>query len=151
MKVRMIIESTWHGLAKRDGVAMWLIEYMKDGVPITRQGFIHQKDCTENVGCLMALINAFHVLKKPCEVQIIVQCGSLKNNLGNRWYIRWKENGWINQKGKEVKNQDLWEMLIQKSDPHTFTVEDGHHDYQNVMQAAVVKEFKEWNEKCQKA
>lgn len=47
MKVRLMIESTWHGPAKRDGVAMWLMEYMKGDIPITRQGYVHVKDGTE--------------------------------------------------------------------------------------------------------
>lgn len=145
MNVRILIESTWHGPAKRDGVAMYLIEYMRGDEPITRQGYVHAKDCTEAAGCLMALINAFTILKKPCDVAIVTQCDNLLNTMGNHWHIQWKKNDWHNAKGNEVRNKELWEMLMDKMDPHTYTITGGHHDYQNLMQAAVVKEFEEWS------
>ena len=145
MKIRMIIESTWHGPSKRDGVAMWLMEYMKDDIPITRQGFIHKEDGTEAAGCLMAMINAFHMLRVPCDVEIITQCDNVLNTMGNHWHIQWKKNDWHNAKGKEVRNKELWELLTDKMDPHTYTIHGGHHDYQTVMQAAVQKEFEEWS------
>ncbi len=144
MKVRILIESTWHGPAKRDGVAMWLIEYMKNDIPITRQGFIHQENGTEAAGCLMALINAFTILKKPCDTEIITQCDNLLNTMRNHWHIQWKKNDWRNAKGKEVRNKELWEMLTEKMDPHTYTIDGGHHEYQGVMQTQLQKEFEEW-------
>lgn len=144
MKVRMIVESTWHGRAKRHGVAMWLIEYIKDDIPITRQGFIHLEDGTEAAGCLMAFINGFTILKKPCEVEMITQCENMQNTMGNHWHIQWRKNDWHNSKGNEVQNKELWAMLMDKMDPHTYSIHGGHHDYQNIMQAAVVKEFDEW-------
>ena len=145
MKIRLIVESNWHGMAKRDGVAMWLMEYMKDDIPITRQGYVHAKDGTEAAGCLMALINGFHILKKPCDVEIITQCENLLNTMGNHWHIRWKSNDWRNSKGKEVRNKELWEMLMKKMEPHTYIIRGGHHDYQSVMQTEVGKEFEKWS------
>lgn len=147
MNVRILIESTWHGRAKKDGVAMWLIEYMRGDIPETRQGFIHARDQTEAAGCLMALINALTVLKKPCNIEITTQCEKLLNVLSNRWHTQWKERGWKTSKGKIVKDIDLWELLIGKMDPHTYTIESGPHDYQKIMQAAVVKEFEDWEKK----
>ena len=144
MKVRIIIESTWKGPAKRDGVAMWLVEYIQGDVPITRKGFIHLENGTEAQGCLMALINAYCILKKPCETSVITQCGTILNTMQNGWLTAWEKNGWKNAKGNDVKNQDLWKMLMEKQSNHTYTIMGGFHDYQKVMQAELEKAEKRW-------
>ena len=144
IEVKIFIESTWKGPAKRDGVAMWLEECMKNGEPHTRQGFIHLKDGTEAQGNLMAMINAFHILKKPCSASVFTQCEHILNTIQNHWHIQWQKNDWHNAKGKPVKNVELWKMLMEKSLPHAYAVHRGHHEYSNVMQAEVAKELETW-------
>lgn len=144
MKVRIFIESTWRGPSKRDGVAMWLVEYMKGDEPVTRQGFIHVRDGTEAKGNLMAMINAFFILKKPCEASVFTQCEHILNTMQNHWHIQWQKNDWHNAKGKPVKNAELWQMLIEKGRLHTYSIQGGTHDYQNVMQIELRKELDSW-------
>lgn len=144
MKVRIFIESSWRGPSKRDGVAMWLVEYMKGDVPVTRQGFIHVRDGTEAQGNLMAMINAFFILKKPCEASVFTQCEHILNTMQNHWHIQWQKNEWHNAKGKLVKNAELWKMLIEKGKPHTYSIQGGAHDYQKVMQIELRKELDSW-------
>lgn len=144
MNVRIFIESTWKGPAKRDGVAMWLVEYMRGDEPVTRQGFIHLENGTEIRGNLMAMINAFFILKKSCSASVFTQCESILNTVRNCWHIQWKKNGWKNAKGKDVKNKDLWEMLIETSRPHAYSLCSGHHDYSNAMETELKKEEARW-------
>lgn len=144
IEVKIFIESTWKGPAKRDGVAMWLVECMKNGEPHTRQGFIHLKDGTEAQGNLMAMINAFHILKKPCSASVFTQCEHILNTIQNHWHIQWQKNDWHNAKGKPVKNVELWKMLMDKTLIHAYAVHRGHHEYTNVMQAEVAKEMEAW-------
>ena len=144
MKVRIFIESTWRGPSKRDGVAMWLVEAMKGDEPVTRQGFIHVRDGTEAQGNLMAMINAFSILKKSCEASVFTQCEHILNTMQNHWHIQWQKNDWHNAKGKPVKNAELWQMLIEKGRPHTYSIQGGAHDYQNVMRMEMEKEFAQW-------
>jgi ribonuclease HI len=144
--VKIFIESTWKGPARRDGVAMWLIEYIKaNGEPATREGFVHLEDGTEAAGCLMALVNAFCKLKKPCSALVFTGCEHIINTYNNHWHIQWQKNGWRNAKGKEVKNADLWELLIKKADPHVYTVRGGRHEYQQVMLDGLTKEMQRWD------
>lgn len=147
MNVKIFIESTWKGPAKRDGVAMWLVECMRGDEPITRQGFVHLENGTEIRANLMCIINAFHILRKPCSALVFTQCEHILNTVQNHWHIQWQKNDWHNAKGKPVKNADLWEMLIEKARPHSYSMAAGHHEYSNVMQAAVNKEFEQWKEK----
>ncbi len=147
IEVRVFIESTWRGPAKRDGVAMWLVECIKDGVPVTRQGFVHVKNGTETQGNLMAIINVFFLLKKSCSALVFTKCERVLHTLQNQWHIQWEKNGWKNAKGKPIKEAELWEMLMEKAEPHVYTLRDGWHEYQNLMQSAVQKELEAWKEK----
>lgn len=144
MNVRIFIESTWKGPAKRDGVAMWLVEYMRGDEPITRQGFVHLEDGTEAQGNLMAMINAFFILRKSCSASVFTQCEHILNTVGNHWHIQWMKNDWHNAKGKPVKNADLWKMLIEKTSDHAYSVQNGSHEYQNLMLSEAQKEYEQW-------
>ena len=144
MKVRIFIESTWRGPSKRDGVAMWLVEYMRGDEPVTRQGFVHVENGTEAQGNLMALINAFLILRKSCSALVFTQCEHILNTMQNHWHIQWQKDDWHNAKGKPVKNVDLWKMFVEKTENHTYTIQGGWHDYQNVMQIELQKEFAAW-------
>lgn len=146
-EVRIFIESTWKGPAKRDGVAMWLVEGKKNGEIETRQGFIHMKAGTEAQGNLRAIINAFHILKKPCQASVFTRCEHILNTIQNHWHIQWEKNEWRNAKGKPVKNVELWKMLREKTDPHIYSVHGGHHEYTNVMLIEIEKEMAKWSQK----
>ena len=144
IEVRIFIESTWEGPAKRDGVAMWLVEYMKGDEPVTRKGFIHVKEGTEAQGNLMAMINAFYILRKPCSALVFTRCEHILNTMQNHWHIQWQKNDWKNAKGKPAKNADLWQMLIEKAEMHTYSIQGGWHEYQNVMKSELQKEMAAW-------
>lgn len=34
------------------------------------------------------------------------------NGFRDKWYVRWRENGWKNTQKKPVENRDLWEALL---------------------------------------
>lgn len=144
MNVRIFIESTWKGPARRDGVAMWLVEAMRGDEPVTRQGFIHLEGGTETQGDLMALINAFSVLHKSCSALVLNLSGSVFAPLKNGWVKDWQENGWNNSRGHPIKHAELWEMLLSKTEMHEITVERGQHEYQLVMEDALRREFERW-------
>jgi ribonuclease HI len=40
------------------------------------------------------------------------------NCFRDRWYDRWRRNGWINAQKKPVENRDLWEALIAEVERH---------------------------------
>jgi len=43
------------------------------------------------------------------------------NCFRDRWYERWRKNGWINSQKKPVDNRDLWEPLIALAEQHDVT------------------------------
>jgi ribonuclease HI len=42
----------------------------------------------------------------------------LVNCFRQRWYERWRANGWKNAQGKPVENRDLWEALLAEAERH---------------------------------
>ncbi len=43
------------------------------------------------------------------------------NCFRDRWYERWRKNGWLNAQKKPVENRDLWEALIALVERHDVT------------------------------
>lgn len=86
---------------------------------------------------IQAVVGALLTLKKPCRVVIHSDSAYVVNCLTQKWYVKWKNNGWKNSKGEPVQNQDLWEALLRAMDGHvvSFKKVKGH--------AGVA-----WNERC---
>lgn len=145
-EVTIYIESTWRGPSRRDGVAMWLVETMVNEQPVTRKGFVHVENGTEAQGTLMALVNAFFILKKRCSVRVFTPCEHVLYTVQNHWHIRWQDEGWKNARGKPVKNGKLWKMLIEKMEEHVYSFDSYRHAYTNVMQMELNQEYERWKE-----
>ena len=43
------------------------------------------------------------------------------NCFRDKWYERWRKNGWLNSQKKPVENRDLWEALIALVERHDVT------------------------------
>jgi len=43
------------------------------------------------------------------------------NCFRDKWYERWRKNGWVNSQKKPVENRDLWERLIALVEQHDVT------------------------------
>ncbi|MDR1816307.1 MAG: ribonuclease HI [Clostridiales Family XIII bacterium] len=72
-----------------------------------------EADTTNNRMELCALIAGLEALKKKgYEVHVFSDSSYLTNCLRNRWYERWRGNGWMTQAKKPVENRDLWERLL---------------------------------------
>jgi ribonuclease HI len=52
------------------------------------------------------------------EVALYSDSAYLVNCFRDRWYARWRENGWKNAQKRPVENRDLWEALIGLADRH---------------------------------
>ena len=66
-------------------------------------------------------------------------CAEGTNCYTQEWYENWQRNGWINSKGEDVANQDLWIEIIPYFDNfwYNFKKVDGHSGIY-------------WNEECDK-
>lgn len=64
----------------------------------------------ELTACIKAL-EAITATEKP--VAIYSDSAYLVNCMHERWYDRWRKNGWKNAKKQPVENRDLWERLLE--------------------------------------
>ncbi len=99
----------------------------------------------------MAMINAICILKAPCSVKISTKCEQILMATQFGWHSHWEESGWMNAKGKKVKNAELWAMLLDRGKPHEYSVEDTPNPYVLMMQEELRKEMERWRLKKEKA
>lgn len=72
---------------------------------------------TNNRMELRAAIEALNALKRPCEVHIHTDSQYLRQGI-TQWVHAWRQNGWRTKSRTPVKNQDLWQALLQAIAPH---------------------------------
>ena len=76
-----------------------------------------EKDTTNNIMELTAVIKALDLLKEECHVILTTDSNYVKDGITD-WINNWKSNGWQTANKKPVKNQDLWEKLDLLSSKH---------------------------------
>lgn len=91
----------------------------------------------ELVAISKALEYASAVRRPSTRVAIYSDSAYAINCYLQNWYIKWQSNGWVNSKGEDVANRDLWQQIIPYFDNfwYTFIKVKGHD-----------KSF--WNNKC---
>lgn len=73
---------------------------------------------TNNRMELTAAVRALEALREPCEVEIITDSQYLKKAFTDGWLRTWQRNGWRTANRQSVKNQDLWEQLLELTARH---------------------------------
>ncbi len=89
-----------------------------------------EKETTNNIMEITAVIEGLKLLKYSCEVEIYSDSAYVVNAFNQNWITNWKKNGWKNSKKEDVKNRELWENLEKLMEPHevTFIKVKGHSD-----------------------
>ena len=77
-----------------------------------------QKDTTNNIMELTAVIEALKLLKRPCEVDLYSDSAYVVNAFRQDWISGWIKNNWINSSKEEVKNKELWQELVALTETH---------------------------------
>lgn len=99
-------------------------------------------------GVIAALRYALdNVDSNPEEVFIYTDSAYIVNCFKDKWYVKWRQNKWRNSSKQPVKNQDLWEQLLdlyETLQQYVYVSIDkvaGHQDnkYNNLADAYAVK------------
>ena len=87
-----------------------------------------QKETTNNVMELTAVIEGLKALKHPCEVEVYSDSAYIVNAFNENWIDSWILKGWKNSKKEDVKNIELWKELIELTHVHkvNFNKVKGH-------------------------
>jgi hypothetical protein len=79
-----------------------------------------------------AAIEGLRALKAPSRVTVYADSAYLANGMEQRWYDKWRVNGWRNSQRQPVANQELWEELADLADNRGHQVRfekvNGHAD-----------------------
>ena len=88
------------------------------------------KNTTNNVMELTAVIEALKHLKRACKVDLYSDSAYVVNAFLQNWIFGWIKNGWKNSNKEDVKNKELWQELISLTKVHnvTFHKVKGHAD-----------------------
>lgn len=91
------------------------------------------KETTNNVMELTAVIEGLKILKEPCEVTLYSDSNYVVKAIEENWLVIWKKNGFKTANKKPVKNQQLWEELDLLLMTHSvkFIHVKGHADNEN--------------------
>ena len=147
-EVNIYLETSLHGPAVRSGTGEWIVEYIKtSGKPEVRRGMVNRDKTTENALTLFLLWEALGILTRTCQVRIYTSCPHILNTMQNNWLAQWERNGWINAKGKPVKNADLWKKCMELGRNHYIEVDNRYHSRMTEMQEDIRKEMEKPYEK----
>ena len=88
------------------------------------------KNTTNNVMELTAVIEGLKMLKFPCEVKIYSDSAYVVNAFTQKWIYGWIKNGWKTSNKEDVKNKELWQELYEFTKIHDieFIKVKGHSD-----------------------
>lgn len=88
------------------------------------------KNTTNNIMEMTAVIEALKLLKYPCKVKVYSDSAYVVNAFNNGWIYNWKKNNWKTADKKPVKNKELWEELYDFTNTHKieFIKVKGHSD-----------------------
>ncbi len=148
MKVRIYTDGACSGNQNKNNTGGWgaILEYGGHRKELCGGG----KDTTNNRMEMTALLEAFRALKKQgLTIEVFSDSSYLMNCFRDKWYKKWKANGWMTRAGKPVENRDLWEALLpftEINDISFFRVK-GHVDLddQKTDKDKLYRAFTEWN------
>lgn len=72
-----------------------------------------ESDTTNQRMEIMACIRALEAWGDPNEkMALFSDSAYVVNCMNQKWYTRWRRNGWRNAKKQPVENRELWERLL---------------------------------------
>ena len=88
------------------------------------------KNTTNNIMEITAVIEALKMLKRECEVDVYSDSAYVVNAFDKGWIYNWTKNNWKTADKKEVKNKELWQELYNLIQKHKveFIKVKGHSD-----------------------
>ena len=89
-----------------------------------------EKETTNNIMELTAVIEGLKMLKFPCEVELYSDSAYVVNAFNQGWIYNWAKNNWKTADKKDVKNKEIWQELYSLTKTHkvTFFKVKGHSD-----------------------
>ena len=111
------------GASRRSGTpdcvsagGIFIVDYDEQlEVQSTRTHSVSEEYSTSQRGELIALRQALRIVSETGRTDVIILTDSeyMFGTLTKRWYVNWINNGWKTSLDGDVKNQDLWNDIIE--------------------------------------
>ena len=101
------------------GPGGWAAILIDDGNEIELSG--GESHTTNQRMELTGPIEGLRALTGRRTVSIHSDSAYVVNCFRDKWYLRWRANGWRNAQKKPVENRDLWEALLELVERHDVT------------------------------
>ena len=122
MKVYLYSDGSARGNPDGPGGYGTVLEYTDpNGILHTREYSCGYRKTTNNRMELMGVIAGLRALTKPCEVEVTSDSAYVVNAFEKHWIDGWLKADFRRGRTNEVKNIDLWEMLLAAARPHKLT------------------------------
>lgn len=110
------------------GPGGWGAVLIYEGVEKEISGY--NKETTNNIMEITAVLEALKLLKFECDVQIYSDSAYVVNAFNQGWIYNWMKNNWKTANKEPVKNKELWEELYVLTQKHKveFIKVKGHSD-----------------------
>lgn len=125
-KVNLYIESDSAAFQKKERQCGYVLEYIKDSTPITREGFRKGRG-TYNQEIMRTLIEALNRIREPCELCIYAGNRFVLNMLQDKLAL-WAGEGFTSN-GRPVMNQEEWRRIWELIKEHKVSTQIGEHTY----------------------
>ena len=88
------------------------------------------KETTNNIMELTAILEALKALKMECEVELYSDSAYCVNAFQQGWIYNWVKKGWKTADNSEVKNKEIWQEIYNLTKKHkvNFNKVKGHSD-----------------------
>ena len=107
MKIKIFTD----GGCRKNGIGGWGIVFVYGD--LVKEVYGGTTNTTNNKMELTSVIEALkRVKRKDIPVEVYSDSAYIVNCFHDKWYIKWRRNGWINSKGQPVENKELWVELI---------------------------------------
>lgn len=118
---------------------MYLIESPASPDNVVK-GFIALQETTEDGITLVSIIKALNRFTKPSKINIFTKCNGVYHSIDSGRCFEYQKNKWLNAKGSQVKNAELWEILVDVLPKHNWTITQADHSFMEYMRS----ELKKW-------
>ena len=122
---------------------MYLIECVMSPENIeTREGYVSFADTTEERITLTALVKALSRFNKRCDLNIFTKCGGVFCALDTGRALTYAKAEYRNAKGDQIKNAELWDLLLEHLERHEWKISKEDHSYMSYMASELKKRIK---------
>lgn len=149
MRADIYIETSLSWNQVRDGVVGIAISIYDPEDAKTFFGRVQK--CSESAAVLYGIKNALNYISKADEICLNISCVFVANAFINGWPYAWNDNGFKNNKGKEIQNRDIWEdILVQLKERRVIVKLNEFNGYRNWLKAECARRARKYESPIQR-